>query len=145
LEASIDQALRELEASPFKMTPQRQTILQVLARNRDRHLSAEDLHLLLQQQGAEIGIATVYRTLDLLTELNIIHKVDFGDGCKRFEFTPQHRHRHHHLICLQCGDVTEVKEDFLNQLEEAIEAEHNFRILDHSVKFLGHCVKCRAD
>jgi len=133
---------KEINSSQYKLTPQREIILRLMADNSNRHLSAEDVYGLLREKGIEIGIATVYRTLDLLVELKIIHKVDFGDGRSRYEFTPQERHRHHHLICINCGVVIEAKEDLLNQLEEMIEQENNFKVLDHSVKFFGYCHQC---
>lgn len=134
----------ELNASPFKLTPQRQEVLQVIFEHRHRHLSAEDIYEILRVRSAEIGLATVYRALDLFIDINILHKVDFGDGRTRYEITPHQRHRHHHLICLNCGEVTEAKEDLLNQLEEVIERENDFLVVDHSVKFYGYCKKCHT-
>jgi Fur family ferric uptake transcriptional regulator len=134
----------ELHSSRYKLTPQRQSILQVLEDQGDRHLSAEEIYEILREKPEDIGLATVYRTLDLFLELNIVHKVDFDDGRSRYELAPNQRHRHHHLVCLTCGQVIEVKEDLLNQLEETIEQENGFLVLDHAVKFYGYCRECRT-
>jgi Fur family ferric uptake transcriptional regulator len=144
MDRNIDDLTRELLSSQHKLTPQRQLILEVIAGRGNRHLSAEDIYEILKERAAEIGLATVYRTLDLLVELNILHKVDFDDGRSRYELAPNRSHRHHHLICLTCGKVIEAKEDLLNQLEEVIEREDGFLVLDHSVKFYGHCLECRT-
>lgn len=128
-----------------KMTPQRRVILQTLLENTDRHLSAEELYALSKDLDPEIGLATVYRTLDLLEELHILHKLHFGDGRSRYELSHlQSRHHHHHLVCLNCSQILEVKEDLLHQLEDLIEGEHGFRIVDHRVQFYGYCIHCLA-
>jgi Fur family ferric uptake transcriptional regulator len=141
---NIEDLTNELHSSRYKLTPQRQSILQVLEDHGDSHLSAEEIYELLREESAEIGLATVYRTLDLFLELNILHKVDFDDGRSRYELAPAKCHRHHHLVCLTCGQVIEVKEDLLNQLEETIEQENGFLVLDHAVKFYGYCRQCRT-
>lgn len=126
-----------------KMTPQRRVILQTLLENPNLHLSAEELYALVKEQDSEIGLATVYRTLELLEELNILHKLYFGDGRSRYELCHlQSEHHHHHLICHTCNQILEVKEDLLNQLESLIEREHGFRIVDHRVQFYGYCTEC---
>lgn len=126
-----------------KMTPQRRVILQSLLENADQHLSAEELYALAKEKDPEIGLATIYRTLDLLEELNILHKLHFGDGRSRYELCHvQSEHHHHHLVCLNCNQILEVKEDLLSQLEDLIEREHGFRIVDHRVQFYGYCSSC---
>jgi Fur family ferric uptake transcriptional regulator len=141
---NIEDLTNELHTSRYKHTPQRQSILQVLEDHGDLHLSAEEIYEILREKPEDIGLATVYRTLELFLELNILHKVDFDDGRSRYELASNQRHRHHHLVCLTCGQVIEVKEDLLNQLEEIIEQENGFLVLDHAVKFYGYCRECRT-
>ncbi|WP_144350403.1 Fur family transcriptional regulator [Sporomusa termitida] len=139
--SNLRQKFRERE---YKLTPQRQIILQVFVDNRDKHLSAEDVHNIVRQQSNDIGLATVYRTLELLSDLDILQKMDFGDGRSRYEInetsTPHH---HHHLICLACGKVIEFEGDLLEDLETVISRNSNFTIVDHQVKFYGYCQECR--
>lgn len=139
--SSLRQKFKERD---YKLTPQRQIILQVFIDNRDKHLSAEDVHNIVRQQSNDIGLATVYRTLELLSELDILQKMDFGDGRSRYEInetdTPHH---HHHLICLSCGKVIEFEDDLLEDLENVIAKSSNFTIIDHQVKFYGYCQECR--
>ncbi len=88
-------------------------------------------------------MATVYRTLQLLEQLNIVYKVNFDDGCSRYELNlDSDDHQHHHLICVKCGKVQEVKLDLLENLEMEIEKEEDFKVVDHNVKFFGYCKKC---
>jgi Fur family ferric uptake transcriptional regulator len=128
----------------YKLTPQRQLIVQVFIDNRDKHLSAEDVHNIVRQQSNDIGLATVYRTLELLSELDILQKMDFGDGRSRYEINESTSpHHHHHLICLICGKVIEFPDDLMENLENIIAQNSNFTIVDHQVKFYGYCQECR--
>jgi Fur family ferric uptake transcriptional regulator len=130
----------------YKMTPQRRLILQILLENQQLHMSAEEVYALAKENDSEIGLATVYRTLDLLEELKIIHKLNFGDGRSRYElYHVQSEHHHHHLVCLKCNQILEVKEDLLQQLESLIEREHGFHIMDHRVQFYGYCSTCSRE
>ena len=137
----------KLTESGYKMTPQRQEILRIFVENADkRHLSAEDVYDILQRRGSEIGLATVYRALDLLSSLGILAQVDFGDGCARYELNTADPkvHHHHHLICLKCKKVIEFEDDLLDDLEADIAQKSGFEILNHEVKFFGYCKDCRA-
>lgn len=132
----------KLQERQHKMTPQRQIVLQVFLDNPDEHLSAEDVYDLLKESHSEIGLATIYRSLELLVELGILSKIEFGDGCSRYELTNTEFHHHHHIICTECGKVIEFKDDLLESLEEAIAKEFDFRITNHQVKFFGKCKEC---
>lgn len=141
----LNQIKEQLHSKSFKLTPQREATLQVLLENEEAHLSAEEIFMLVKQKNPDIGLATVYRTLDLLSELRIIEKLNFGDGVARYEFRSEgHPHHHHHLICLKCNQFFEI-EDLLDSLEERVEKEHKFKIVDHRVSFLGYCENCRDD
>jgi Fur family ferric uptake transcriptional regulator len=131
-----------LGSAQCKLTPQRQSVLKVLDGHRGCHLSAEEIYEILWEEAAEVGLATVYRTLDLFLRLNILHKVDFDDGRSRYELALNQRH--HHLICLMCGQVIEATGALLSQLEETIEQESGFLVQDNAVKFYGYCQQCRV-
>ncbi len=128
----------------YKMTPQRKEILQIFV-DHPEHLSAEDVYGLLREKESEIGLATVYRALDLLSNLGILVQIDFGDGCARYELNTAdpNVHHHHHLICVKCKKVIEFDEDLLDELEEVISRKSGFQILNHEVKFFGYCKDCQ--
>ena len=128
----------------YKMTPQRKEILQIFV-DHPEHLSAEDVYGLLREKESEIGLATVYRALDLLSNLGILVQIDFGDGCARYELNTAdpNVHHHHHLICRKCKKVIEFDEDLLDELEEVISRKSGFQILNHEVKFFGYCKDCQ--
>nr|WP_245301336.1 Fur family transcriptional regulator [Thermoanaerobacterium butyriciformans] len=129
----------------FKLTTQRRAILDVIIENREKHLSSEEIYDLVKEKYPEIGLATVYRTLQLFDELGVIYKLNFDDGRSRYELYHNEDHQHHHLICLKCGSVIEMEEDLLENLEDAIENTKNFQIVDHNVKFFGYCSKCKQN
>ena len=142
---SIEDLKRELQGKGYKMTEQRREILEIfLKQPEEHHLSAEDVHSILRGQRSEIGLATVYRSLELLGSLGVLLKIEFGDGCSRYELntTDPNLHRHHHLICLKCHKVIEFDEDKLDELEAEIAAKSGFKIVNHEVKFFGYCKEC---
>lgn len=137
--------LREiLKLKGYKYTKQREIILNVILENQECHLSPEDVYQKLREKHPEIGLATVYRNLQLLESLGLLYKIDFNDGCQRYELklNEESEHHHHHLICRICGKVEEFKNDSLEDLEKAIEREKGFQIEDHIVKFFGLCSSC---
>ncbi|MCE5284921.1 MAG: transcriptional repressor [Pelosinus sp.] len=141
----MDDFRKKFRQGQYKLTSQRQIVLQTFLDHQDEHLSAEEVHSILRQKSNEIGLATVYRTLELLSELGVLQKMDFGDGRSRYEvISDADMHQHHHLICLTCGKVREFEDDLLDNLETAIARKSNFMITDHQLKFYGYCQECQA-
>ncbi len=144
MDINIEEVKELLKEEGYKLTTQRQAILDAICENHEKHLNPEEIYDIVKKKYPDIGIATVYRTLQLLEKLNIIYRVNFDDGYNRYELNyASENHHHHHLICLNCGKVMEVKIDLLEALENEIEKEYNFRILDHNLKFFGYCSDCQ--
>ncbi|MBD3918845.1 transcriptional repressor [Paenibacillus sp. PR3] len=144
IDAEIEKINRQMTAKGYKLTVQREITLRILLENEQDHLSAEEVFMLVKARYPEIGLATVYRTLELLTELHIVEKMNFGDGSARFDLRSEdHEHMHHHLICHTCGALKEIKDDWLLELEERLEREYGFHVTDHRLDFIGHFGHCR--
>lgn len=144
MEKRVEEIRQQLHSLNFKLTPQREATVRVLLENEEDHLSADDVYLKVKKIAPEIGLATVYRTLELLSELDIVQKLNFGDNVARYEFrSAGSQHHHHHLICLECGRVEEINEDWLNPIEEKVEQQFNFKIVDHRLIFNGICSSCQ--
>jgi Fur family transcriptional regulator, ferric uptake regulator len=144
LESRIDRIKKQLHSSSYKLTPQREATVRVLLENEEDHLSAEDVYLLVKEKAPEIGLATVYRTLELLTELKIVDKINFGDGVSRYDLRKEGAaHFHHHLVCIECGAVDEILEDLLGDVEAVVEDRYHFEIKDHRLTFHGVCHRCQ--
>lgn len=133
----------KLKEKGCKLTPQRRSILDIIVENEGKHLSTEEIYDLVKQQCPEIGLATVYRTMQMFDEVGIVYKHNFDDGRSRYELNHNEDHQHHHLICVNCNKVIEVEEDLLEQLENEVEKKYDFMITNHNVKFFGYCNKCR--
>ena len=136
-----------LKQNGLKVTMQRIAILEALVNRPDKHLTAEEIYECVKIKNPEIGLATVYRTIQLLAELNLIDKLDLGDGYSRYEIghkdCQNSTHHHHHLICLNCGNVLTFQDDLLETLEGSIRKTMNFEVVNHEVKLFGYCQECR--
>jgi Fur family ferric uptake transcriptional regulator len=130
----------------LKVTNQRIGVLETLASYPDKHLTAEEIYDKVRQEYPEIGLATVYRTIQLLLELHLIDKISLDDGCVRYEIacrdSDDTKHHHHHLVCLSCGNVFSFEDDLLEELESKIKEKMDFRVVDHEVKLYGYCREC---
>lgn len=134
----------KLKKEGYKLTYQRKVILNTIIEHQEEHLSCDDIFNIITKEYPEIGIATIYRTLQLFEKLRIVYKLNFDDGFSRYELNlGTEDHHHHHLICLECGKVIEVKLDLLESLENEIEKEGIFTIVDHNVQFYGYCSDCK--
>lgn len=144
METRIERIKQQLSAKGYKLTPQRESTVRILLENETDHLSAENVFMLVKGIAPEIGLATVYRTLELLTELGVVDKVNFGDGVARFDLRPEGaNHSHHHLVCVECGSVEEIMEDLLVDVEKKVESKYEFLIKDHRLTFHGICKVCQ--
>ncbi|MEM7445277.1 MAG: Fur family transcriptional regulator [Pseudomonadota bacterium] len=117
----------------LKMTGQRRTILQVLAESED-HPNVETVFERARGIDSSISIATVYRTLHLLDELNLVQRHDFNENYSRFEANLDH---HHHLIDLETGKVIEFQDQELEDLKERIASRLGYDLIDHRLEFYG--------
>lgn len=136
-----------LKEKGLKVTNQRLLVLEVLAEHRDKHMTAEDIYELVKEDYPDIGLATIYRTVQLLLEMQLVDRINLDDGCARYEIGElslgEAKHHHHHLICKTCGKVLPFKDDLLEELESHIEEATGFHVLDHELKFYGQCQECQ--
>lgn len=134
----------------FRMTIGRDAVLDVLSNTED-HLSAEDIYMRVHETYPSVGLTSVYRTLDLLVNIGLVYKFDFGDGRARFELAdgPKGKDHHHHLVCTGCGRIVNYR-DFIDEevallkkTEEGLSKKYNFTITNHLIQFYGLCEGCR--
>jgi Fur family transcriptional regulator, ferric uptake regulator len=132
-----------VEKTGIRLTPQREKILQLIIENNNKHLTVDDIYILARENGSSIGIATIYRTIDLLEEVGAIVKRDFGGDSAKYEFVFKDKDEHHHLICKKCGKVIEVSGLLSDDIEERLLKEKGFRCVEHCLKIYGYCSECR--
>jgi len=131
-----------LKKNNLKFTIQREIILETLY-NSDEHLTPEALHHLIQEQHPDLktGIATVYRTLSLLEESDVVTSLSFGAQGKKYELGA--KEHHDHFICTECGKIIEFVDEEIERRQHAIADTLNFKMQDHSMQIYGICSECQ--
>jgi len=132
---------QELRKAGLKATLPRLKILEILERNGNRHMSAEDVYKALLESGEDVGLATVYRVLTQFESAGLVARHHFEGGTSVFELD-EGKH-HDHLLCVKCGRVEEFVDEVIEKRQKAIAADHNFTITDHSLYIYGVCPDCR--
>ncbi len=131
-----------LKNKGMKYTEQRAIILQILS-NIDDHLNAEEVLDIVKEKypDQKIGIATVYRTLNFLEEVNLISSLSFGKEGKKYEGnTSTH---HDHIICTSCDKIVEFLDDEIEKKQEEIAFQKGFKITKHTMQIFGFCAECQ--
>ncbi|MGB8647210.1 MAG: Fur family transcriptional regulator [Anaerolineae bacterium] len=132
--------LARVRAAGRRITPQRESVLAVIAES-DRHLTAEEILKRVRKRYPYLVKSAVYRSLDLLTALELVTSTDLGQGRVEYELH-EHPH-HHHLICRGCGAVIQVDDKCFRTLEKGLLAGYGFKAdLTHFAIF-GRCEHCR--
>lgn len=131
-----------LKDNGLKFTIQREVILEMLY-NSDEHLTPEALHHLIQEKHPTLntGIATVYRTLSLLEESEMVTSLSFGAQGKKYELGA--KDHHDHIICTECGSITEFVDEQIEQRQKKITEELGFIMQEHSMQIYGICKACQ--
>jgi len=133
---------RKLAENNFKLTKQREMILETILAKENWHFTAEELFSAARKKDADIGMATIYRTLELMQKLDIVHVLDFNDDSRKYELFIEETH-HHHLICRGCGKLIEFSDQDIDYFESELEEKYDFEILDHKLRFYGYCKECK--
>jgi len=143
-EALLKEFKKLLKKRSLKFTIQREVILKTLY-NCQEHLTPEGLHDKIQNNYPElkVGIATVYRTLSLLEESGLVTSLSFGADGKKYELGA--KDHHDHMICTECGRITEFFDEEIESRQEVIASKNNFKIIDHSMQIYGICAKCQKE
>jgi Fur family ferric uptake transcriptional regulator len=137
-----DRTHRALRDAGFRIGAARQVVVSVLAR-RDCCLTVPEIVDAVRAQGGGVGIASVYRVLDLLTEKQLVQKIDLGDGRARYERANLADEHHHHLVCDACGRVEPFSDEDLEAALRRLERETGFAVASHDVLLRGACDDCR--
>jgi Fur family ferric uptake transcriptional regulator len=139
--ALLDRFRRYLRDHRQPVTRQRDLVAQVVFLSED-HPSVESIRRTLEERGEHVGLATVYRTLEVLVQSDLVRAHDFGEGFKRYEPMAAQAH-HEHLICERCGRVQEFQNERLERMLPIIADEHGFQHQRHRVEIYGVCRECR--
>jgi len=131
-----------LSGKDLKYTSQRKTILDQAFKAKG-HFTADELLDSAKRQDKTISKATLYRTLSLLVESQLLEEQDFGSGKKSYERLTG-RHHHDHLICVKCHKILEFENEEIERQQEGEAERRGFRVVFHSHKLFGFCKECSA-
>ena len=129
-----------LKEHGYRLTPQRLIVLEAI-HEAESHISAEEIYAQVIAKYPQVNISTVYRTLELLKKLGLVTETDFGEG--RVRYHPAGKGHHHHLVCQECGDVTDLDESVLAPLKKVLLQEYGFSADLRHLAIFGRCHKCR--
>jgi Fur family transcriptional regulator, ferric uptake regulator len=133
--------LGKIRSAGYKVTPQRKAIVEAIL-EADKSLTPQELHATLARKNPDIGLVTVYRTIDVLDQLGLLCQFQPGGNARSFKAgLAEH---HHHLVCRGCGDVVDFTGRCPTELETRLEQETGFIITNHRLEFAGYCRDCRV-
>lgn len=134
----------ELNERGWRLTPQRETILQIFQNlPAGNHLSAEDLYHVLEQEGQPISLSTIYRTLKLMARMGILRELELAEGHKHYELNQPYPHHHHHLICVRCSKTIEFKNDSILKTGSKTAEKEGYHLLDCQLTIHAICPTCQ--
>ncbi len=133
---------KDLRRAGLKVTTPRVKILEILATDTARHLSAEAIYKSLLESHDDVGLATVYRVLTQFEAAGLVTRHHFENGMAVFELN--HGTHHDHIVCLDCGKVEEFMDSGIEERQNSVALQRGFEIQDHSLILYGHCrrVEC---
>jgi Fur family ferric uptake transcriptional regulator len=132
---------QNLKKVGLKATLPRMRILQLLEKNKHRHMSAEDIYRSLLEVDEDVGLATVYRVLTQFETAGLVNRHHFESGTSVFEIN-QGGH-HDHLVCIKCSHIVEFIDETIEKRQHIIAKKNNFNITDHCLYIYGICAKCQ--
>ncbi len=141
MESAKDVFNQYLKDKGIRNSEQREHIVDIFLKT-EKHLTIADLYELTRKKHRNIGYATVYRTMKLISGAGLAEEVDFGDGVMHFEHKYGHEH-HDHLICLKCGRFIEAMKPKIERLQEKLSREHDFTPTSHKLQIFGICKECK--
>jgi Fur family ferric uptake transcriptional regulator len=138
-----DHAFGVLRAAGHRGAQARRTLVEFLDAE-PCALSAREIDEQLRARGHGIGLASLYRNLDLLVDLKLVGRLDMGQGMARYERLLPSGEHHHHLVCERCGRVTPFDDRALERSIERLSRTVDFQVAQHDVVLRGSCAECRA-
>lgn len=138
---SVEEYLRSLQERGFRITSQRRLIVETILQNWDKHPNIRELLDLIQKKDPSIGLATIYRTVELLVEMGLLHEVNLDEGFSRFEVPREEIH--FHTVCRSCGKMVHLKDEAKKgEVVERWAEEMGFAIIPQSIEIFGICPDC---
>jgi Fur family ferric uptake transcriptional regulator len=139
-----EHALTALAEAGYRSSAPREEVIATLAELRCS-VTAREIADLLRERGRGVGLASIYRALDLLDRHGLVQRFDVGEGVGRYEPALPGGHHHHHLVCDSCGTVEPFEDDALEEAIHGLSGKTAFSVAAHDVTLHGECSSCRRD
>ena len=131
------------EKNNQKFTKQRELIFNVLKNSSEKHLTPEQLFSIVHQDHRQVGIATIYRTLNIFEELGLVNKQEFTDQAYTYEVIDPESDHHDHIICTSCGKILEDEFLSVEDVKNSLKENFNFDLSYYSLRIYGICSDCQ--
>ena len=131
------------EENNQKFTKQRELIFNVLKNSSEKHLTPEQLFSIVHEDHKQVGIATVYRTLNIFEELGIVNKQEFTDQAYTYEIMNSDNDHHDHIICTSCGKILEDEFLSVDDVKSSLKKDYNFDLSYYSLRIYRICSDCQ--
>jgi Fur family ferric uptake transcriptional regulator len=139
----VEETLEALRGAGYRSGGARAAVVELLG-EQTCCLTAQEIHEGLRARGRRVGVASVYRALDVLVEHGHVQRVDLGEGSARYEPAHADGAHHHHLVCDDCGKVEAFEDATLESALRSIEGRVGYEVAGHEVVVHGACGDCRA-
>lgn len=142
MKTETNQAIEQLKESGLRITQLRRQLIDFIL-DQSGHWSMQDMVEKVQSKMPKVGVATVYRTVNLLVDEKLVTKTMLDDGYARFEVTPEDHHDH--MTCLSCGKIFEFENEQIEKLQMKVAKKLGFELADHRMELYGNCLdaKCK--
>jgi Fur family ferric uptake transcriptional regulator len=138
-----DHALEQLDRAGYRRGEARTAVVELLSRQ-PCALTAQEIGDSLRRSRRSVGLASVYRALEVLSDLKLIQRLEMGQGVARYEPLEPSGEHHHHLVCDRCGNVVPFDDSELELTIERLSSRHEFDVAEHDVVLRGACAACRG-
>lgn len=136
----LDDSIAKLKEQNIRITPQRHAILEFLIET-ETHPTADDIYKELVDDFPNMSVATVYNNLRLLTRMDLVNELKYGDTSSRFDFSAHH---HYHAICSVCGKISDIQYPGLDDVEMVARTLTGYDVSSHRLEIYGICPECQA-
>jgi len=139
----VGHAQTTLERGGYRLSTPRSAVVETLA-DLGCSVTAKEIADRLAERGEEVGVASIYRTLELLDRLELTRRVDMAEGVARYEPIDPSGDHHHHLVCVDCGEVSAFEDPDLERAIERLAGRVDYSVAAHDVTLRGRCPACRG-
>ena len=141
----VEEIKKIFEDNNQKFTKQRELIFNILKNSSQKHLTPEELFSIVHKDHKQVGIATIYRTLNIFEELGIVNKQEFTDQAYTYELIDPTQDHHDHIICTSCGKIIEDEFLSVDEVKKSLKDQYDFDLSYYSLRIYGICSDCKKN